>query len=239
MLKPHGLSFQLHPVLDVFQRVERRIQEIALATDRVERREPSQPSRKARGRPSASCRRGDDRGLLRLPYREQWTHDLRFDDLHDPVAVGIVRTRLRGLSRSRPRSNSVPGINRSISDQSSTTSLSPVSTPARFSGNTLSSSNNPPLNHATASEPTRPPGYIVPNRSRARSENSSGRRLACSSIRVDMLSRISSMCPANMQDTSILGLRASISASQGSVVTPRRTAQRTTRGRGRPWNRLT
>ena len=46
--------------------------------------------------------------------------------------------------------SSLPRIDGSISDQSSTTALSAVLTPSRFSGNALSSSNNPPVNHATA-----------------------------------------------------------------------------------------
>ena len=48
---------------------------------------------------------------------------------------------------------------------------------------TRSSSNSPPLNHATGSNPTRPPFAIAPNKSRARSANSCGRRRACSSTR--------------------------------------------------------
>ena len=76
-----------------------------------------------------------------------------------------------------------------------------------------SSSNSPPLNHATASNPIRPPFAIAPNRSRDSSVNSSARLRACSSIRVNMLSGSSPTSSANMQKTSRLTKCATVCGS--------------------------
>ncbi len=105
------------------------------------------------------------------------------------------------MSGSSPRSNSVPRIERSISDQSSAAAFSVASISVFPSGRTESSSNSPPLNHATASNPIRPPVAMAPNKSRARSTKSIGRRRACSSIRVNMLSGSKPASSANMQNT--------------------------------------
>ena len=92
----------------------------------------------------------------------------------------------------------------SISDQSSAAAASAVSISERRSGSAASSSNSPPLKRSTGSKPTRPPADIAPNRARAIVANSSGRRRACSSIRVNIRSGSSPTSSANMQNTSRL-----------------------------------
>ena len=106
------------------------------------------------------------------------------------------------MSGSSPRSNNVPRIDGSISDQSSAAAVKVVSISERSSGRAASSSNSPPLNQATVSNPTSPPSDIAPNRRRANSAKPSGRRRACFSIRVNMLSGSSPTSSANMQNTS-------------------------------------
>ena len=105
---------------------------------------------------------------------------------------------------SSPRSNSVPRIDGSISDQSRRDAASTVSMSVRSSASAVSSSNSPPLNQSTVSKPTRPPEAITRNRSPASSAKCPGVRCACSSIRVNMWPGSSPTSSANMQKTSRL-----------------------------------
>ena len=96
--------------------------------------------------------------------------------------------RARGRHRSRrssPRSNGVPRIDGSISDQSRFEAASTVSMSACSSGNAASSSNRPPLNQSTVSKPTgrREPSH---RRDARQVRKLRGVRRACSSIRVNM-----------------------------------------------------
>ncbi len=90
----------------------------------------------------------------------------------------------------------------SISDQSSAAAASAASIRARSSGSAEASSNRPPSKRSTGSKPTRPPSAIAPNSAEAMPSKASGRRRACSSIRVNMSSGSRPTSSANMQKTS-------------------------------------
>ena len=114
-LKPHRLGFQLHPVLQVLERVQRQVQEVARAAGGVEHREgakpgeePAQPPlrfapeprpRRLRPRRPRPLHARRDPRLHRLPFGEQGAHHHRLDEPHDLVPVGVVRAELRTLGR--------------------------------------------------------------------------------------------------------------------------------------------
>ena len=102
---------------------------------------------------------------------------------------------------SRPRSNSVPRIDGSISDQSRSDAASTVSRSPLSSGSVVSSLNRLPLNQSTVSKPTRPPDAIARKSSPASSPNRAGAGSACRSIRVNMWSGSRPTSSANMQKT--------------------------------------
>ena len=68
------------------------------------------------------------------------------------------------------------------------------------SGSASASSNNPPLNQATVSKPTRPPNAITRNSSPASSLNCAGAVCAWRSIRVNMWSGSSPTSAANIAE---------------------------------------
>ena len=72
---------------------------------------------------------------------------------------------------------------------------------SRFIGSVASSSNRPPLNQGTASNPTRPPVDMAANSDLAMSSNSPGEPRECRSILVNMSSGSSPASSANMQNT--------------------------------------
>ena len=140
------------------------------------------------------------------PFRQQGTHDNGLDDKHDLVAVGVVRAQLRSLSGVEP------AFEQRAQDRR--VDLRPVEIRRREHRFNLrlaradsaeSSSNSPPSNQATSSKPTRPPPAIAPNRVTGKiDEFASGRRRACSSIRVNMPLGSRPTSSANMQNTSRL-----------------------------------
>ena len=105
-------------MLQVLERVQRQIKEVAGAAGRVEHREapqtfeegaqqplrlgkPARPRRFRLGRARA-VETGGNLGLRSLPFREPGADDHRLDDAHDLVAVGVVRAELRALVRVEP-----------------------------------------------------------------------------------------------------------------------------------------
>ena len=87
-------------------------------------------------------------------------------------------------------------------DQSRAAAFSVVAIWASSMGRAASSSNRPPLNHSTSSNPTWPPVDIAPKSFRASAANCSGCRRACLSMRVNMSLGSRPTSSANMQNTS-------------------------------------
>ena len=92
-LKANRLGFEVHPMLNVLERVQRQIEEVARPAGRIQNRERPQPLKKgaqcvvrASPYPSPRCprpcrvrrfERGLDTGLHPLPFREQRLDDDR------------------------------------------------------------------------------------------------------------------------------------------------------------------
>ena len=193
--RPSAALSQLHPVLQVLERLEREVEEVARAAGGIEDGEGAQPLQEVMEQalgavPAASLvgsRGGSptlpgglrivqlraDQVLGGLPFRQPGADDDRLDDEHDLVAVGVVRAQLRALAgvqtaleqRAQDGRVDLRPVQRSPA-------LRTVSISARVSGSAESSSKSPPSNQATDSNPTRPPSDIAPNRSRARSGKS-------------------------------------------------------------------
>ena len=125
-------------------------------------------------------------GACLFPLFEPGTDHDWLDDLHDLVAVGVVRAELRALGRIQA------ALEQGAQDRG--IDLRPVRA-RRLSGSFRSRrvsaprrpslSKRPPLNHATVSKPMRPPAAMAPKSSRAMAAKSSGRRRACSNMRVN------------------------------------------------------
>ena len=117
-LEAERLRLELHPMLQILERLEREVQEVARAARGVEHRERAQPVEerpvpplglvspfRAGGRRPGGCRPfqvGRNPGLLRLPRGEPGSDHHRLDEQHDLVAVGVVRPELRPLVRIEP-----------------------------------------------------------------------------------------------------------------------------------------
>ena len=154
-------------MLEVLERLQRQVEEVPRAAGRIKYREPAQPGqerpvptlggvaplhpRGARPGGFRAFQLGCDCGLLPSPLGEQRPDHHRHDELQDLLAVRVVRSELRALAGSRPRSNNVPRIDGSTSDQSRADAASTVSMSDRSSGSAAPSSNSPPLNQATVS----------------------------------------------------------------------------------------
>ena len=113
-LQAQRLRLELHAMLEVLERLQREVEEIARAAGRVEHREPAQPVEKrpvpplgflsplrARGWRLGSFRAlelGGDLGLLDSPLGEQRSDHHRLDQQHDLVPVRVVRAELGALA---------------------------------------------------------------------------------------------------------------------------------------------
>jgi hypothetical protein len=105
------------------------------------------------------------------------------------------------LSGSRPRTNSVPKIEGSISLQLSAAARKQRAISSADSGRVWSLSKRPPLNHSMRSKPMRPPSFIAPKRLDASFWKSLGVDFAASNMRVNIFDGSRSEPCANMQKT--------------------------------------
>ena len=102
-------------MLQVLERMQRKIEEVARSARRIQHGEVPQPfqespqrpihqppltrSRPRRPRRDRAFETGGDLGACPLPLGEPRTDDHRLDDAHDLVPVGVVRAELRPLVR--------------------------------------------------------------------------------------------------------------------------------------------
>ena len=110
---PQRLGLELDAVLEVLERLQRQVQEVARAAGRVEHRESPQaveecpvpplgvvqPLRAGGARLGrfGALQLGRDGGLLGIPLGEQRPDHHRVDEQHDLVPVGVVRPELGAL----------------------------------------------------------------------------------------------------------------------------------------------
>src|SRR5262249_40897956 len=104
-----------------------------------------------------------DFGARRLPLGEPRADDDRLDAQHDLVAVGVMRAQLAALVGVEAALEQRAEDAGSISAQSRAAATRTSAMSSRVSGNALSSSNRPPLNQSTRSNPIRPPARIAAN----------------------------------------------------------------------------
>ncbi len=111
--------------------------------------------RRARPGDLRAFQQGRDGGLLRFPIDQQRANHHRLEQQHDLVAVRVVRLE-SGAPGTRPRSNSVPRIDGSISDQSRYDSATPSQ--CRASPAAASCCRRTPSPEPVEQAPEAPPG---------------------------------------------------------------------------------
>ena len=200
-LQAQRLGLHARLVFQVLQRLQRQIEKIARPTGRVQHAEPPQPfqepviqrlrRRLSAARPPPAARRRRQRRLdlrLRLrPFRLQRPADHRIDQHLDLRPVGVMRAQLAALVGIEA---ALEQACRGSTDRSPPNRASPRGSAGRYrrvsSGSAVASSNSPPLNQGTSTNPTSPPLVaIAPNNWLAYSAERAGRRFASASICVE------------------------------------------------------